>query len=372
MYYLDLPSVEEVGNLNLVRSPASVSIYLATTPLSRETEQSRVTLNNLVKNAVKQLTEAGVEKAKIQSLQQQFDDLMADKEFWDFQANSLAILATPESLRTYRLANKLQSSVEVADRFHLKPLLRALTFAHSAYILALSENAVRLIQVSPDLPAKEVAVPNLPNDAADATNKLIDKDHSGTGHRPSGQAHTTYLANYVRKVNNALRPLLLHNPNPLILAATQPLDGIFRTQTRLKVLPASINGNPDKVSAADLAASARPILDKHYQSQIDDFKELFTERTGQNRTTTDISDAARLATFGGLERLLVDIEGVVVGTVDEETGEVSFAGENDAIQYGIVDEISCRALRTGAKVMAVRKSDIPGGHDLAAIARYPI
>lgn len=33
MYYLDLPSVEEVGNLNLVRSDASISIYLATTLL---------------------------------------------------------------------------------------------------------------------------------------------------------------------------------------------------------------------------------------------------------------------------------------------------------------------------------------------------
>ncbi|ART79003.1 baeRF11 domain-containing protein [Oceanisphaera avium] len=372
MYYLDLPSVEEIGNLNLVRSDASVSIYLATTPLSRETEQSRVTLNNLVKAAVKQLTAAGIDKARIQLLQQQFDELLADKEFWDFQANSLAILANPDSLRTYRLANKLQSSVEVADRFHLKPLLRALTFPHSAYILALSENAVRLVQVSPDLPAKEVAVPNLPEDAADATNKLIDKDHTGTGNRPSGQAHNTYLANYVRKINTALKPVLLHSNSPLILAATQPIDGIFRSLTRLKVLAESINGNPDKVTAADLASAARPILDKHYQCQIDDFKQLFIERTGQKRTTTDISDAARLATFGGIERLLVDIEGVVVGTVDEDTGEVSFAGENDAVQYGIVDEISCRALRTGAKVMAVRKSDIPGGHDLAAITRYPV
>ena len=85
-----------------------------------------------------------------------------------------------------------------------------------------------------------------------------------------------------------------------------------------------------------------------------------------------ISDAARLATFGGIERLLVDIEGLVAGTIDEETGVVSFAGENDAISYGVVDEISCRALRSGAKVMAVRKADIPGGHDLAAITRYPL
>lgn len=372
MYYLDLPSVEEVGNLNLVRSDASISIYLATTPISRETEQTRVTLTNLIKQAIKKLEAQGVEKSRIQLLQQRFDDLLADHEFWDYQANSLAILATPESLRTYRLANRLQNTVEVADRFYLKPLLRAVTFSHSAYILALSENAVRLIQVFPDLPAREITVPNLPDNAADATNKVILKDSSGKDQRPSAHAYNAYLANYVRKINTALRPLHLDAQSPIILAATQPLDGMFRSLTRLNLLPSSIVGNPDRLSAADLAVAARPVLDAHYQSIIDDFHQLFMQRTGQKRATTDISDAARLATFGGIEKLLVDIDGVVAGIVDEETGAVSFAGESDAISYGIVDEISCRALRTGAKVMAVRKADIPGGHDLAALTRYPI
>ena len=372
MYYLDLPSIEEVGNLNLVRSDASISIYLATTPISRETEHTRVTLNNLIKKALKKLEAAGLEKPRIQLLQQQFDDLLADQNFWDYQANSLAILATPDSIRTYRLANKLQNIVEVSDRFHLNPLLRAVTFSHAAYILALSENAVRLIQVSPDSQAKEITVPNMPDNASDASNIVADKDSSGKDHRPNAQAHHAYLANYVRKINAALKPMHLHSHSPIILAATQPLDAIFRSLTRLNLLPTSIAGNPEHLSAPELALAARPVLDAHYQSLIDDFHQLFTQRTGQKRATTDLSDAARLATFGGIERLLVDIDGVVAGTVDEETGAVSFAGENDAVSYGIVDEISCRALRTGAKVMAVRKADIPGGCDLAAITRYPI
>ena len=78
MHYLDMPSVEEVGNLNLVRSQASISIYLATTPISRETEHTRVTLSNLIKKAIKQLETAGIEKRRIQLLQQQFDDLFID------------------------------------------------------------------------------------------------------------------------------------------------------------------------------------------------------------------------------------------------------------------------------------------------------
>ncbi|HLV47654.1 MAG TPA: hypothetical protein VKY35_01165 [Aliidiomarina sp.] len=372
MYYIDMPSAEEIGSLNLVRSDASVSIYLPTTPLSREIEPSRIHLGNLVKKAIAQLVNDGLSKKRILLLQQQFADLLADDEFWGHQANSLAILATPDSMRTYRMANKLNPIVEVADRFHLKPLLRAITFPHTAHILALSENAVRLIEVSADLPAQEVTVQNMPTDAATAGGKAGNKDYTGTGHRHGAQGESFYLTRFVRKVDAALRPTLIHSDRPLILATTKPLEALFRSVSAITALTGTIAGNSERLTAGELADAARPILDAHYAEQIQDFHRLYEERTGQQRTTTDISDAARLATFGGIDKVLVDIDSVLDGFVDDETGEVTFAIDADAQNYGIVDEITGRALRSGAKVMAVRKSDIPGGHDLAVISRYPI
>lgn len=372
MYYVDMPTAEDIGALNRVRSEACVSIYLPTTPISRETEPSRIHLGNLLKKAVTQLEAAGLDKHKIAALQEQFAELMDDEQFWNHQANSLAILVTPDSMRTYRMANKLIDIVEVSDRFHLKPLLRALTFPHAAHILALSENAVRLIAVSADLPAREISVHNMPADAATDGGKAANKDYSGTGHRHGAQGQNFYLSRYVRKVDAALRPVLSGSDVPLILATTKPLEALFRSLSVIPALSGTITGNPEHLSESDLASAARPVLDAHYAEQIQDFHRLFELRTGQQRTTTDISDAARLATFGGIDRLLVDIDGVVDGVIDDETGAVSFAAEGNAINYGIVDEITGRALRSGAKVMAVRKSDIPGGQDLAVIARYPI
>ena len=57
------------------------------------------------------------------------------------------------------------------------------------------------------------------------------------------------------------------------------------------------------------------------------------------------------------------------GTIDDE-GTVTFADGPSAESYGIVDEIASRALVMGAKVMGVRKADIPGEASLAAIMRY--
>lgn len=372
MHYVDMPTVREIGDLSLIRSDACVSLYLPTTPLTQEIEQSRINLGTLVKKAIGQLEANGLEKRRIWSLQEQFDGLLADDEFWNHQANSLAILATPESLRTYRMANKLKEIVEVSDRFHLKPLLRALTFPHAAYVLALSENAVRLIEVSADLPARELKLEGLPENLTSVVGEAASKDYTGTGNRTGDKRHSAYQARYVRKINSVLRPFLMQSDLPLILATTTPLASLFRSMSAIPVMTDTIGGNPEHLSEAELASAARPILDAHYAEQIKDFHRLFEERTGQNRTTTDISDAARLATFGGIDSLLVDIDGVVNGFVDDDTGEITFGEYGDAINYGVVDEITGRALRTGATVRAVRKADIPGGHDLAAITRYPI
>lgn len=372
MYYVDMPSAEEIGHLNLVRSDACISIYLPTTPISRDMGPSRINFGNLVKKAIAQLEAAGCDKRQVILLQNQFAELLADDDFWNHQANSLAILVTPDSLRTYRMANKLTDIVEVSDRFHLKPLLRAITFPHAAHILALSENAVRLIEVSADLPAREIVVQNMPTDAVTAGGKVVDKNYSRIGHRHGTEDEGHYLARFVRKLDGALRPVLKGSDIPLILATTKQLEAMFRSMSVIPALSQVISGNPEHLSEAELATAARPVLDAHYAEKIQDFHRLFDERTGQQRTTTDITDAARLATFGGIDRLLVDIDGVIDGTIDAETGMVSFAAEGNAVNYGIVDEITGRALRSGAKVMAVRKADIPGGHDLAVISRYPI
>ncbi len=372
MLYIDIPSPHEIGNLDLVRSDACVSIYLSTTPLTQKIGKSQTRLTQLVKDAVKQLEAADVDKRRIWSLQEHFDTVLEDDEFWEHQAHSLTILASPEKLLTYRLPNELVDMVTVADRFHLKPLLRASTFPNAAHVLAVSENDVRLIEVSSDLPATEINVPNMPKDAASAVGKASIND-SGAGRRIGGkEGQKIRLAQYIRKIDTALRPVLKGSDIPTILAATQPVASIVRAVSSVAMLDQTIETSPDDVSAADLAKAARPILDAYYDEQIAEFHTLFEARAGESRATSDISDAARASTFGGIDTLLVDIDEIVTGSIDETTGEVTFLPDGGKGSYGVVDEIAGRALRTGARVLAVRKQDIPGKQSLAAILRYPI
>ena len=373
MLYVDVPTLSEFKALHAHREDVCVSIYLETTPLSQYWEASRIALGNLMRTAVTQLAEKNVSKNDIASMTHEIELLQEDYEFWRQQAHSLAILLTPASIRTFRLPNKLTQTVQVSDRFHLKPLLRSITFQNTAFVLALSENSVRLVEVFADLPATEVPIPNAPQGAAE----FLERDTTNeTLHNPRIQAaegEKVRLAQYARAVDSALRPILAGRDTPLILAATQPLVSIFKGICSYPGLAEqTITKSADRKTEGDLATAARPILDELYAKEVAQLKDLFENRVGAARSTTDLSDAARAATFGAIEALLVDIDEVVHGMVDETTGAVTFAGKDDADNYDVIDEVASRALTSGAKVLGVRRDDIPGNAQLAAILRYPI
>ncbi len=374
MLYVDTPSQQEFRALNAMRADACVSIYVPTTPVTSDIGASRIEYGNLVKEALRQLEEAKLDKRRLAQLKDLLDELGEDDDYWRLQAHSLAVLATPDGIRTFRLANRLRAMVEVADRYHLKPLLRAITFPHEAFVLALSENGVRLVEVFADLPPVEIKVPGLPKDAASAAGKSTLNDRTGPLGRIQGsEGQKVRLGQYLRKIDAALRPILAGRDMPLVLAATDPLASLYRSMTLFPQLqPDIIRVSPDRLSDAELASATRPVLDAAYARELERFRKLFEQRGNQNRTTGDLSDAARAATFGAIEMLLVDIDNIVDGVIDEQSGAITFADKASAGSYGIVDEIAGRALASGAKVLGVRRDDIPGGGELAAVLRFPL
>jgi hypothetical protein len=73
-----------------------------------------------------------------------------------------------------------------------------------------------------------------------------------------------------------------------------------------------------------------------------------------------------------VQTLMADMDDVVSGLVDEESGAVTIDADGDARNYGVVDEIARRVLGHGGRVLALRREDIPGGGTAAAILRYPV
>jgi hypothetical protein len=370
--HTDIPTHADLEQLLAVRDPACVSIYLPTAPEERG-ERDRIEFKNLSAEALEQLADVSLERGALTDLRDVLDDLAEDEAFWARQAHSLAVFATPSGARSFQVANRLSPMVEVSDRFHVKPLLRSATFPQAAFVLALSQNAARLVEVSPDAPPAEIRVPGMPSDAASAVGKRSIADRSPDRRVQGSEGQKLRLRQYARQVEEALRPTLRGLDLPLILAGTEPLTSIFRSVSAYPHLaPGAIDGNPDTKSDGELADASRRVLDELYAQELSELRERYEQRVPQGRASDDLAAIARAATFGAVDTVFVDIDEAVSGFVDESDGALTLDDSDDAVNYGVLDEIARRVLLARGSVLAVRRDDIPGAGPVAAILRYPV
>lgn len=370
MLHTDIPTEGELRSIASTRAAHCVSIYLPTGSLPSDAERSRLELSTHLSAALDQLEAVGADRHDIDAIRAGITSLIDDGFFWSYQASSLAVFATPDTVRTFRLPHRLTATVQVSDRLHLKPLLRTLTVPQSAFVLALSQNAVRLIEVSGDAPAEEVAVDGLPDDASRVFATRGDND---SARLIGDEGVTTLLGNYSRQIDSALRTTLLGGRLPLIIAGAEPLASIYRGVCRYDgLVEHGIAGNPDETSAADLARAARPILDRLGADAVTSLRARLTEAIGTGRGSSDLSDLARAATYGAIDVLMIDVDRAISGTLDEQSGVVTFSEADDAIDYGVVDEIARRALLSGARVVAVRADEMPDDSPAAGIMRFAV
>jgi hypothetical protein len=399
MLHIDIPTLDEFKSLALVRDDICVSLYAPTIPASEKARANRTTLKDLAEDALVQVKEAGVDKRRLAPLEEQIyqllgadrDDRDDDKprlrqqrerrlhdpereidEFWRFQSNGLAVLATPANVRTFRLPDRPKPLAEVADRFHLTPLLRAMTSPHEIFVIALAEEGVRLIHVFVNLPPVRVHVLHLPKNAEEATRRPSIDSRSPHRRLQGSEGHKVLLYKYARMVDQALRAGLAGQRAPMALAAAEPLASIFRAVNSYpRLIDETIIGNPEELTDAQIADAALPVLERLHQRDLAAAIALYDEQKPQ-RATTDIAEVARAATFGAISQLVVDLDAFVPGRVSDTDGEVSYAEPDTTGIYSVVDEVARRAVCSGAHVLGARREELPGNAPLVAILRYPL
>ena len=371
MWHTDTPSQAELRTLATLREPGVVSIFLPTTPVSTD-DRDQLTLRNLIDEAVTRLRESEMlDKAAVLEVEEGLEDLLDDGMFWTYQGHGLAIFATPSRRTVYRLPLEVEQQVQVSDRAFLKPLVSVLSHLSSCYVLALSENSVRLVEVTSDLTPTTTTVPGLPEDAASAVGRESIKDRSHRGRLVGSEGKRVHLRAYARQVDAALRPVLSSSDVPLVLAAVEPVRSIFRSVSSFPQLAdAVIETSPDRLTDQQLAEEARGLLDSLYRTRMQQVADLFEARRSEGRAVTDIADAARAATAGAVETLVVDRSASFLGSVADD-GTVAFDEDtDDGTAYGVVDEVLRRVLLTGGDVLSVEAALVPGGQPVAAILRW--
>jgi len=250
-----------------------VSIYLPTHPTGRAQQQDPIRLKNLLSQANEQLEGLGMRPPEIENFLSPVWEIQKDKGFWQHQRQGLAIFTTNEIVEAFRLPIKCEQLLVIAKNYHLKPLLPLISGDEYFYILALSQNKIRLLHAS----RHDIAEVDLENTPTSLKEALWFDDperqlqfHTGTATPGTGMRSSIYhghgipdndsktkLLRYFQRVDRGVMNLLNDEQDPLVLAGVDYLFPIYKEASQYSnLIDEAIKGNPDELSATNLHQKA--------------------------------------------------------------------------------------------------------------------
>jgi hypothetical protein len=367
-----------------------VSIYMPTHRAGPDIQQDPIRLKNLLSEAEERLTEAGVRAAEARALLAPAQELADLSVFWRHQADGLAMFLSPTFFRVYRLPIDFEELAVVAPRFHVKPLLALLTTDGRFYILALSQNEVRLLQGT-RYSVSQVDLQSVPASLEEAI-RWDDPErrlqwHSQTGNRAdtvraaifhghgvaSADDPKDYIKRYSRQIDQGLGEVLHSEHAPLVLAGVDYILPIYReANTYGYVTERAVEGNPETLSAEELHEEAWSIVEPIFDTERAEAAARYEELAGKGSELASdrVEEIVVAAYHGRVDTLFAATTVQVWGTADPEAAEVY---AHKTMKPGDEDLLNVAAIQTlvnDGRVYAVDAEEVPGGAPFAAIFRY--
>jgi hypothetical protein len=315
---IDLISPDAVAALGAVAGPC-VSVCMPTHRHGPETLQGPVRLRNLVERAARDLAAAGTSAEDAAALLAPVRALLDDAEFWQHQGDGLAVFAAPRCFSSFRLPMTLVEEVTVGSSFRVVPLVPLLSGDGRFFILALSQNSVRLFDASRHRIGEldRGPIPASMDEALaheDPERQLqVRSGGEGTaqfhGHGAGDEIDKAAIERYLRAVDRGLTERIGSARQPLVLASVGYYLPILRSVSSYpSIVNAVVEGNPEHRSPEELHASAWPLVEGLFAEAINEDLDRFGAAAGTGRTTTatdEVADAAR----GGRVDLLFVVDG---------------------------------------------------------------
>jgi hypothetical protein len=371
----------------LVEKPEGlcVSIFMPTHRAGEQIRQDPIRLKNLIREAHRQLADAGLASKETKELLKPVKELLRDDFFWQHQNYGLAIFSSAGLFRCYRLPLSFDELVVVTHRFHIKPLLSLLTSDGRFYILALSQNIVRLIEGT-RYTAHEVVLEDIPESLADTLRYDSERDlqlHTAApvgkgeqsaifhGHGAGTDDAKANILKYFRRIDAGLSKFLRGERVPLILAGVDYLLPIYaKASTYPYLLNDGVTGNPEELSTEELRDRAWAIAEPYFTKERTEALARYRQFSGAQQASSDLAKAVPASYHGQIEVLFVAVGVQCWGTFDPERGQVSLHQEVQPGDEDLLDFAAIHTLLNGGVVYALAPEQMPGKANVAAVFRY--
>ncbi len=317
--------------------------------------------------------------------------LLQDYDFWQHQSDGLAIFLSSKGVHHYRLPLDFEQLVVVIDHFHIKPLLPLFTGDGQFYILALSQNEIRLLNCTRDS-VSEIGIGQIAGSLTDALSPddpqvSLQLHTSGSLGGMSGDSSVTFhgqgggsdesakneLLRYFHLVADGLTEFLQGEQAPLVLAGVEYLLPIYKEANRYpNLIDMVIKGNPDLLSADELHKSAWDIIGPRFQAAQEEAVAQYQQLAGQasERVADTLEKIVPAAYRGRIETLFVATGVPQWGVFDPVTNEIELHDQIQADDEPLLDLAAVQTYLKGGVVYTMEPEKVPGGTSAAAVLRY--
>jgi len=394
---MDLFNREELQRLAQLDADLCISIYMPTHRFRSDWSQNTTRFKNLLRDVRDQLREQDYRESEIDDILGEARQLLDRPGFWRGLSEGLAVFLTAETSEFYRLPLPFDEIAIVEDRLHLKPLFPLIAANNRYYLLALSQNDVRLYQGTPQA-ISEVEAAEIPTDIVTAVQQYEEPPEQGlqshtqaAASSPDGgkasQRHHGHgssedqsrepkdqLKRFFRRINDSVTDYIGREEAPLVLAGVSEYLPLYKSVNEYPHLVEDdiIAGNPERLDLKELHREAwtvvESVLQTGQQKQLDRFEDLHHETA--ELASDDFHEIIPACAYGRVDTLFVPQGQYRWGRFDPDTNTVQV---HESQQPGDGDLLNYAALKSylnGAPVHVLTPEEMPGGRSVAAIFRY--
>lgn len=389
---MNLLSKQEIEQLVSDREGPCISIYMPTVRAGAEVQQNATRFKNLLRKAKSDLEAQGYRTNQIEKWLAPAWDLLNNEIFWQNQSDGLAAFISQNFFQNYRLPLNFREQALVAGHFMVKPLLELFSNNGHFYILALSQDNVRLLEGT-RYNVDEVDVDEIPTSLAQAL-KWDDPEehlqyHAGEGASTGGrEPSATYhghgvgkndtrekkdILRYFQKIDKGLQKVLAEESSPMLLAGVKYLFPIYQEANKYNdLMDQGIPGNPDDLSPRELHQAAWQILAPRFSEQQEKAIDRYRELAGmaQDRTSNNLNEIIPAAYKGQVEAFFLTPGMHQWGQYDWSATQVKLAEGPTAENRDLLDLAAAQTLLNGGSVYVVDPDNLPDAAPFAAILRF--
>jgi hypothetical protein len=382
---MDMITLAELKTLTDRHDDCCVSVYMPTHRYGRDAEQDPIRLKNLLREAEERLESKGMRSPDVREMLKPAQSLLQDSGFWRHQSDGLALFITPETYHMYRLPLPFAELVVISDRLHLKPLLPFFASDGHFYILALSQNEVRLLEGT-QYTVDEIEEENLPKNMAEALQyeRYEQELQFHTSSAPGGDRRAAMfhghdvsdedkdrILRWFHKLDKELSTLLADEQSPLVLAGVDYLLPLYREANAYRhLLEEGITGSPEELKTEELHERAWPLVEPVFNQAREEAALRYGQLASSGQATTDISEAVLAAHYGRVDSLFVAVDTQVWGVSEPDLNRVHIHEEAQPGDEDLLDLTAVQTMLNSGTVFSVPAELVPEQAPLAALFRY--